>query len=56
MNVGFIGLGTMGAPMARNILNKGHRLVVSDVQPAAVAPAATSDCTAAGTASVTISR
>jgi 3-hydroxyisobutyrate dehydrogenase-like beta-hydroxyacid dehydrogenase len=37
MNVGFIGLGTMGAPMARNILNKGHRLVVSDVQPAAVA-------------------
>ena len=36
MNVGFIGLGTMGAPMARNILGKGHRLVVSDVQPAAV--------------------
>ena len=24
MNVGFIGLGTMGAPMARNILDKGH--------------------------------
>jgi 3-hydroxyisobutyrate dehydrogenase-like beta-hydroxyacid dehydrogenase len=36
MNVGFIGLGTMGAPMARNIVTKGHRLVVHDVNPAAV--------------------
>jgi 3-hydroxyisobutyrate dehydrogenase-like beta-hydroxyacid dehydrogenase len=31
MNAGFIGLGTMGAPMARNILAKGHALVVHDV-------------------------
>jgi 3-hydroxyisobutyrate dehydrogenase-like beta-hydroxyacid dehydrogenase len=37
MIVGFIGLGTMGAPMARNILKSGHRLIVMDVQPAAVA-------------------
>jgi 3-hydroxyisobutyrate dehydrogenase-like beta-hydroxyacid dehydrogenase len=37
MIVGFIGLGTMGAPMARNVLAKGHRLVVFDAQPAAVA-------------------
>lgn len=37
MNVGFIGLGTMGGPMARNVLKKGHRLTVFDVQPAAVA-------------------
>jgi 3-hydroxyisobutyrate dehydrogenase-like beta-hydroxyacid dehydrogenase len=37
MIVGFIGLGTMGAPMARNILDKGHRLIVADVQPASVA-------------------
>jgi 3-hydroxyisobutyrate dehydrogenase-like beta-hydroxyacid dehydrogenase len=37
MIVGFIGLGTMGAPMARNILGQGHRLIVADVQPAAVA-------------------
>jgi len=36
MIVGFIGLGTMGAPMARNILDKGHRLIVSDVLQAAV--------------------
>jgi 4-hydroxybutyrate dehydrogenase/sulfolactaldehyde 3-reductase len=35
--VGFIGLGTMGAPMARNVLDKGHRLIVADVVPAAVA-------------------
>ena len=37
MIVGFIGLGTMGGPMARNVLRKGHSLVVTDVQPAAVA-------------------
>ena len=37
MTVGFIGLGTMGAPMARNLLDKGHRLIVADVVPAAVA-------------------
>jgi 3-hydroxyisobutyrate dehydrogenase-like beta-hydroxyacid dehydrogenase len=36
MNVGFIGLGTMGAPMARNILKKGHALTVFDVVPPAV--------------------
>ena len=36
MNAGFIGLGTMGAPMARNILKKGHALVVHDVVPQAV--------------------
>ena len=36
MIVGFIGLGTMGGPMARNLLAKGHRVIVSDVQPAAV--------------------
>lgn len=33
MIAGFIGLGTMGAPMARNILAKGHALVVFDVVP-----------------------
>jgi 4-hydroxybutyrate dehydrogenase/sulfolactaldehyde 3-reductase len=35
MDVGFIGLGTMGAPMARNILAKGHSLTVHDVQAGA---------------------
>jgi 3-hydroxyisobutyrate dehydrogenase-like beta-hydroxyacid dehydrogenase len=36
MNVGFIGLGTMGAPMARNVMKRGHALTVFDVVPAAV--------------------
>jgi 3-hydroxyisobutyrate dehydrogenase-like beta-hydroxyacid dehydrogenase len=36
MNVGFIGLGVMGAPMARNLLKKGHRLVVFDTQATSV--------------------
>ncbi len=36
MIVGFIGLGTMGGPMARNLVAKSHRVIVYDVQPAAV--------------------
>jgi len=36
MDVGFIGLGTMGGPMARNVLSKGHRLVVYDTHAPAV--------------------
>ncbi len=28
MNIGFVGLGTMGAPMARRLLEAGHRLTV----------------------------
>ncbi len=36
MIVGFIGLGTMGGPMARNVLGKGHSLVVFDVVQASV--------------------
>jgi 4-hydroxybutyrate dehydrogenase/sulfolactaldehyde 3-reductase len=35
--VGFIGLGTMGAPMARNVLKGGHSVVVYDLNPKAVA-------------------
>jgi len=51
MIVGFIGLGTMGAPMARNVLTRGHRLIVCDVQPSAIAP-----LTAAGAAAVATPR
>ena len=36
MIVGFIGLGTMGGPMARNLLKKGHQVVAFDVHPASV--------------------
>ncbi len=35
--IGFIGLGNMGAPMARNLLAAGHRLRVYDVSPRALA-------------------
>ena len=35
--IGFVGLGTMGAPMAANLLKGGHDLVVYDLNPAAVA-------------------
>jgi 3-hydroxyisobutyrate dehydrogenase len=33
MKIAFIGLGNMGAPMARNLLKAGHSLVVFDVVP-----------------------
>jgi 2-hydroxy-3-oxopropionate reductase len=35
--VGFIGVGTMGGPMARNLARAGVRLVVHDTSPAATA-------------------
>jgi len=37
MQVGFMGLGRMGLPMARNILKSGHTLVVQSHNPEAVA-------------------
>jgi len=33
--IGFVGLGNMGAPMARNLLKAGHELRVYDIVPAA---------------------
>ncbi len=35
-NIGFIGLGIMGKPMAKNLLKAGHKLVVFDVVKASV--------------------
>ena len=49
MIVGFIGLGTMGAPMARNVMRKGHSLVVYDVQAAAVRALVEAGASAAAT-------
>lgn len=49
MIVGFIGLGTMGGPMSRNVLKKGHRLIVTDVQSAAVSALVAAGATAAAT-------
>ncbi|MCS4063807.1 3-hydroxyisobutyrate dehydrogenase [Pseudomonas putida] len=37
MNIGFIGLGNMGAPMALNLLKAGHQLTVFDLSAAALA-------------------
>ena len=34
--IAFIGLGQMGAPMAKNLLKQGHQLNVFDVNPQAL--------------------
>jgi 3-hydroxyisobutyrate dehydrogenase len=46
--IGFIGLGNMGMPMARNLLKAGHQLAAYDLSPAACAEAAAAGATAAG--------
>jgi len=38
MQVGFIGLGTMGASMAANLQKASHRLVVNDIRRAVAEP------------------
>jgi 3-hydroxyisobutyrate dehydrogenase-like beta-hydroxyacid dehydrogenase len=38
MDIGFIGLGKMGQPMARRLIEAGHRLVVYDTRNDAIAP------------------
>lgn len=38
MNVAFLGLGTMGGPMARNLVRGGHALAVFDVASGALEP------------------
>lgn len=35
-NIGFIGLGQMGCPMAKNLIKKGHQVVVYDINKQAV--------------------
>src|SRR5215831_1646381 len=47
--IGFIGLGNMGTPMARRLVQAGYELVVSDALPAAVerlAASSPSECAA----------
>ena len=44
--IGFIGLGNMGAPMARSLLSAGHQLRVHDVSPQAVQPLAAAGASA----------
>ena len=38
MDIGFIGLGNMGQPMARRLIAAGHKLIVYDTRNDAVAP------------------
>lgn len=38
MDIGFIGLGNMGGPMARRLIEAGHKLIVYDTRNYAVAP------------------
>ena len=38
MEIGFIGLGNMGAPMAKRLIEAGHKLIVYDTRNDAVAP------------------
>ncbi len=48
MRVGIIGLGIMGAPMARNLLRAGHAVTVHGRTPARVEPLVTAGAAAAG--------
>ena len=50
MKVGFIGTGTMGQPMVRNLIAKGFAVIAYDVVPAAVDAAVTLGARAAGSA------
>jgi 3-hydroxyisobutyrate dehydrogenase-like beta-hydroxyacid dehydrogenase len=49
MQIGFIGLGTMGASMAANLQKAGHRLVVNDIKRAAAEPHLAAGAVWAGT-------
>jgi 3-hydroxyisobutyrate dehydrogenase-like beta-hydroxyacid dehydrogenase len=49
-HIGFIGIGTMGAPMARNLLKAGFALRVFDIEPKAVQALVSAGATAATSA------
>ncbi|HUZ16963.1 MAG TPA: 2-hydroxy-3-oxopropionate reductase [Spirochaetia bacterium] len=49
MRIGFIGLGIMGKPMAKNLLKAGHTLVVFDIVPGPVAELAAAGAERAAT-------
>ena len=54
MKIGFIGLGNMGGPMARNLVKAGHALAVFDVFPDAVAKVVATGATAAPSVAETV--
>jgi 2-hydroxy-3-oxopropionate reductase len=49
MNIGFIGLGIMGAPMAQHLINAGHQLFVNTIGdlPAGIASSTAKPCATA---------
>jgi 3-hydroxyisobutyrate dehydrogenase-like beta-hydroxyacid dehydrogenase len=49
-SVGFIGLGNMGAPMARRLLGAGNELIVSDIRPELAGQLASEGATATSSA------
>lgn len=50
MRLGYVGLGAMGGPMARNLVNAGHDLTAYDLDQAKVEELATSGATPATSA------
>ena len=56
MKVGFIGTGSMGRPMLRNLVTKGFPVVAYDVQPAALEAAARLGASPAGSAAAAAAR
>lgn len=48
--IGFVGLGNMGGPMARNLAKAGHQVAVFDIVPALVAGCVAAGATAAASA------
>src|SRR2546422_3044178 len=48
--IGFIGVGTMGLPMAKNLVKKGFAVTAYDLNPEAVRAAAAAGMTAAASA------
>lgn len=48
MDIGFIGLGNVGLPLARNLIGAGHRLAVYDLDPARAAGLAEAGARIAG--------
>ncbi len=48
MKIGFIGIGNMGGPMARNLIAAGHQVAVFDLSPDAIAALVDAGATAAG--------
>ena len=55
-NIGFIGLGIMGRPMAKNLLKAGHKLVVYDIAPGSVEDVVANGATRGGSSSEVASK